>query len=315
MKKNLIQLLIVTAVTVLILGINAVALAQTDPISVLDNLIQKSGLESFANRYHKLSSVEPGADNITSIVFFIIDFTKYILGAVAVIYFIYAGFSYVTAEEKIDEIAKKQKENLKYIIYGLIFVIVSDELVANIFGDYGECFSSVSNAKECALGTGKLIKGIYSFVLYVMGTAAVLVSVLSAFRMVTSMGEEETITREKKRLVMSTIGLIIAGVGEYVIKGIVFPSGGEKFINIPAGQMFVYNFTNFISGFISVGALGMLLYGGYLYVASAGNDEETGKAKKIMISAFIGIIIALAAFGLTNTLISFSSDNTGGGLI
>jgi hypothetical protein len=47
----------------------------------------------------------------------------------------------------------------------------------------------------------------------------------------------------------------------------------------------------------------MVIYGGFLYVGSGGNEESTGKAKKILIYAAIGIIIILVSFALVNTLL------------
>ena len=331
MKKLLTSFLVFLLSATLLLGINAVAHAAGEsagatsgqsasgggsaetPGGVLDEIIggssgNASGLNKFENRVHPLSSVDPGADVITSVIFTVIDFFKYIVGGIAVIYVIVSGIKLITATNKIDEVAEKEKENIKYVIYGLILIITADELVTKVFfGDYGECIASASNAKECAKVGGSLVKGIYSLVLAIMATVAVFILVLASFRVVTSMGEEETITKQKKRIVMSIIGLLIAGLGEFVIKGVVFPDNGAKGINVAAAEHLVYNFTNFIAAFIGIGAFGVMFYGGYLYVVSAGNEEQTGKAKKIIINAIIGILIALAAFGVVTTLTTFST--------
>lgn len=298
----------------LALGINAVAFAETaqTPMGVLKDIIggkdgNESGLTNLAGRVHKQSSVEPGADLITSTIFYVIDFVKYLLGGVAVLYFMFAGFKLVTSEAKVDEESEKQKQNMKYIIYGLILVIIADELVTKVFfGEYGECLASASNAKECAKGGGTLLKGIYSFVFAVMATLAVFVLVLSGFRLATAAGEEETINKQKKGIAMAILGILISGIAEFAIKGIIFPEGGQKGLDVAKAQKLVANFTNFISAFIGAAAFAMLFYGGYLYVISAGNDEQTGKAKKIILGAIIGIIIALAAYGIVATVTNFA---------
>lgn len=291
------------------LGMLNIAMAQ-DPNVILEEIIGggKTGLNQFEVIKHQLSAVDPGADVITSVIFYVIDFAKYLLGGVAVIFVIVSGIKLIVAGKKIDEVSEKEKENLKFIIYGLIMIITADELVTKVFfGDYGECIASATNAAECAKVGGSLIKGIYSLILSVLATVAIFILVLSAFRLVTSYGEEESINKQKKRIAMAIIGLILAAVGEFVVKGIVFPEGGAKGIDVAAAQKLVYNFTNFISAFIGAGAFAMLFYGGYLYVVSAGNEEQTGKAKKIIIGAVIGILIAFAAFGIVATLTSFSS--------
>lgn len=309
-KKTLFSLLLCVMLMSCALGVNAVVHAQDQqPISTLDQIVGgKSGLTNFAGRFSQLSSTAPGADAITSIIFFAIDFLKYLIGAIAVVYVIVSGIKLIVSGKKVDEVSEKEKENLKYIIYGLILIITADELVTKVFfGDYGECLASASNAKDCAHVGGTLIQGIYGLVLAVLASVSIFILVLAAFRMVTAYGNEETITKEKKRIVMAVVGLLVAGIGEFVVKGIVFPENGTKGIDAAAAQNLVANFTNFIAAFIGVGAFLMFFYGGYLYVVSAGNEEQTGKAKKIMVGAVIGIVIALGAFGIVATVTTLNS--------
>ncbi|MFA6521249.1 MAG: hypothetical protein WCT53_02590 [Candidatus Gracilibacteria bacterium] len=314
MKKFLIQFVIVICAIGFTLGINAVVFAASntgaDPAAQLEEILGqgKTGLSNFDTGIHKLSSTEPGADIITSVLFKVIDFLKYLVGAVAVLFAMVTGIKLIASGKKIDEVSEKQKESLKYIIYGLVLIITADELVTRVFfGDYGECIASVSNVKECAQTGGSLVKGIYSLVLALMSTIAIFYFVLSAFRLVTAYGNEETIKQEKQRMMMSIVGLLIAGLGEFVVKKIIFPDSGTKGIDVAAAQDLVYNFTNFIAAFIGVAAFGMMFYGGWLYVSSFGNDEATGKAKKIIIGAVIGILIALAAFGIVRTITTLST--------
>ena len=51
--------------------------------------------------------------------------------------------------------------------------------------------------------------------------------------------------------------------------------------------------------FLGVLFLLLTLYGGYLWMTSAGNDEQVSKAKKILTSAVIGLIIIVAAYAVT----------------
>lgn len=306
MKRILFQFITIMVAMSFMLGIHVAYAAPEKPVNVLDRAVKNTGLQDVEGRFHPDSAVDQGADTITSVLFYAIDFLKYLIGGIAVLFAITSGIKLITATNKIDEVAEKEKENLKYIIYGLILIVVADQLITKVFfGDYGECIASSSNAEACATAGGGIIQGVYSFVLAIMATVAVFVLVVAAFRLVTSYGTEETITKEKKRIVMAVIGLLIAGTGEFAIKAVVFPKAGTKGIDVAAAQNLVYTLTNFIASFIATGAALMLVYGGYLYVISAGNDEQVGKAKKIMISAVIGIVIALAAYGIVIALTTF----------
>lgn len=287
----------------------AAPLTTPTPLEQLKGVLEgdKSGLSSFEGRLHQLSSVDPGADLLTSIIFSGIDLLKYVLGTIAIIFAIISGVKMIMAGTKIDEVSTKEKTALKYIGLGLILVIVADELVTKVFfGDYGECLASATNSKDCAIAGGSVAKGMYSLIWAMLASVSVLVLVIAGFRMVTSAGNEEVIGKEKKRIMYAVLGLLLAGVAEFAVKKIIFRDGGEKGIDVEAAQKLVISFTNFIASFIGVGAFVMLIYGGYLYLASFGNEEQTGKAKKIIIGAFIGITIAFAAYAIVNTIIAFS---------
>ncbi len=60
---------------------------------------------------------------------------------------------------------------------------------------------------------------------------------------------------------------------------------------------------NFFLAFLGFLATTMIIYGGILYVTSAGNDENVGKAKKILLYAIVGIIVILLSFAIVNTVI------------
>lgn len=69
----------------------------------------------------------------------------------------------------------------------------------------------------------------------------------------------------------------------------------------------VLTIVNFFLGFLGLLALVMVIYGGFLYVSSAGNEENVNKAKKILLYAVIGIVVIIASFALVNTLLGAGS--------
>lgn len=69
----------------------------------------------------------------------------------------------------------------------------------------------------------------------------------------------------------------------------------------------VLTIVNFFLTFLGLLAVVMVIYGGFLYVSSAGNEENVNKAKKILMYAVIGIIIIVVSFALVNTLLGVAS--------
>lgn len=71
-------------------------------------------------------------------------------------------------------------------------------------------------------------------------------------------------------------------------------------------------------GFLGIVALIIVLYGGFVWMTSGGNEEKIATAKKILINGVIGLIIILSAFGITqwvlNTLLGAAGPGAGGGI-
>src|SRR3989339_136375 len=66
-------------------------------------------------------------------------------------------------------------------------------------------------------------------------------------------------------------------------------------------------------GFLGIIAVCIVLYGGFLWMTSAGNEETIGKAKKVLINGLIGLIIILMAFGITQFVLNSLLGRVGGG--
>ena len=76
----------------------------------------------------------------------------------------------------------------------------------------------------------------------------------------------------------------------------------------------IAGWTNFVLPFVSVLAITALIYAGFLYITAFGNEEQTGKAKKIILWVVVGIVLIISAYAIVNTLVSEGSngDSDGG---
>lgn len=90
------------------------------------------------------------------------------------------------------------------------------------------------------------------------------------------------------------------------------PEQGWNYTPVPAGVptnvgAALLNITNYILGFVSIIAVLVILYGGLLYLTSAGNDDQVAKARRTIASGIVGLIIVGLAFAIvaaTTDLIS-----------
>jgi hypothetical protein len=64
----------------------------------------------------------------------------------------------------------------------------------------------------------------------------------------------------------------------------------------------IYGISMIILSVLSLAGIvffGLMLYGGWLWMTAQGNEEQTAKAKGIIISGTIGLVIILAAFAIS----------------
>ncbi len=74
----------------------------------------------------------------------------------------------------------------------------------------------------------------------------------------------------------------------------------------------VFQIVNVILGFLGIVAIILVLWGGFMWMTSQGNEEKTGTARKIIISGIIGLGIVLASYAITSFVLSQLYTATGG---
>ena len=85
--------------------------------------------------------------------------------------------------------------------------------------------------------------------------------------------------------------------------------------NIGLGQSspedMVVSVINWILGILALVAVVMILVGGFKWMTAGGNEEKVEGAKKLLIAAIIGLVIILAAWGISvyaiNNLLNFTT--------
>jgi len=93
-------------------------------------------------------------------------------------------------------------------------------------------------------------------------------------------------------------------LGQLSSYGIHVPQGTVLQANNPQLEPLIVQIINFFLGFVALIAFLMLVYGGFRYLASAGDAEMTKKGKQTITYAVIGVIVIALSYAATNTLIA-----------
>ncbi len=78
-------------------------------------------------------------------------------------------------------------------------------------------------------------------------------------------------------------------------------------------RIFIGRLINAALGLIGIILVGLITYGGWMYMTSAGDATKVEKAKKIMQNAAIGLLIILASFGIVSFILRALGLGGGGG--
>ncbi len=93
---------------------------------------------------------------------------------------------------------------------------------------------------------------------------------------------------------------------------------------IDLGTNFVTNEINFATGdprtaamslvkllmtFLGIIAVVIMLYGGFLWMTAAGNEDKVDQAKKLIMAAVIGLIVILSAYLIINFVVTNVSNS------
>jgi len=74
---------------------------------------------------------------------------------------------------------------------------------------------------------------------------------------------------------------------------------GSDIANAGSLQGLIANGINVLLGFLGILFLILVLYAGFLYLTAQGSDEPVKKAKKLLTTSIIGLVIIIAAYAIS----------------
>jgi len=77
-------------------------------------------------------------------------------------------------------------------------------------------------------------------------------------------------------------------------------------------RLIIARVINIILGFLGIIAVGIVIYGGWLWMTAAGNMEQITRAKQVLTAGAIGLVIILSAFGIATFVMRVLVGSTDG---
>lgn len=116
---------------------------------------------------------------------------------------------------------------------------------------------------------------------------------------------------------LSKIAMTAAGYAAALPAFAASSTNGVRISNInltlgsTAPETIVINIVNIALGFLALVAVILILIGGFKVLTSAGNEEKAEGGKKVIISAIIGLLIIMAAWGISLYAVTILAGVTG----
>jgi len=231
---------------------------------------------------------------------------KVIIGWLAVIYMVYAGIQMIMAMWSDEKALTSAKKSLYYWLTAFLFINIPGQLVgifmnkkldgANVTskdaitwftnkqaGDTSNLFFNLTFWKST------VEEWVIWFIKIMIFAVAVLMFTVWGIQIMTSGWDEKAQASARSKILWWVGGLIFLGLIQVWIS-IVY-SG-----NIPNGQWFFAKLANMALFFAGPTAILFLIYGGYLFITSAGDEEKAKKGKNIVINTAIAALILLASY-------------------
>lgn len=147
---------------------------------------------------------------------------------------------------------------------------------------------------------------------YLFAFVSILVWTVYVLLMITSAGSEEQVSKNRQNLLWGAFGFLTISLA--VMIGEVFaPTRPDAdVIDIVGAQLFAQKIVGFIQLFLTPIAVAMIAYAGIKLIIGGGDDKEPGNAKKILAWGLTGLVIAMVAEPLVNTVFYPGPENAPG---
>ena len=252
--------------------------------------------------------------------FQIVDIIRLIVGGLAAAYLVWSGFLLVSSSGEAQE-TEVAKRSIVWSFLALMLMLSLDTILQDILyggGEigFGEILQVSDNNNFAALdGASLFISNFAAWLEALFAVLVVVMVVVSGWRMVAAMGEEEEITKQKSVLFWLAMAVVVFLFNNIAIEQVLYPwaigpsSEGNNVVanfspNAAAGVAEITAFLFYMLTFLGVVAVLVALYAGARLIMAFGDEEGQEAAKKTLVGAGIGIVVVLSSFAVTSTLLS-----------
>lgn len=241
-----------------------------------------------------------------------LQYVKILTVVVGILFMTIMGYTLVTNGGNEEDVTKAKKGMIFTIV---AFVMISmSQNIAKIFDmSDGSLLGSPQEILNRVHIFDKQTEIFVTFVKYVIGTYAVVQIVRHGAKMVTAGANEEEMGKRKKAILFNLAGLLLIYLGDIAINKVFYKvdksvysgiTGVHPYADAKEGVSQLVGITNLVVTFVGPVGVLMLIVGAVMYATAGGQDEQMQKAKRILITAGVGLLIIFGAFAVVSTVLA-----------
>lgn len=236
----------------------------------------------------------PEIDNFADFGYQLLKVLQEVGIVLAVIFLIISGYMYLTARGSDDQIEKAKKAT-QFTVMGIVILSTASIIVTTITQSINP--TGFDSAPIVTLAD-HIVGILYSVVMVI----TVLFLIISGFQFITARGDEEQIGKAKKSVMFSVIGLVIMNLAYLVVGAFFAPENGEIVPRIDANKMveIIVQVSKVLLSVVGFIAILLLIFNGFSYITSRGEEEQMNKAKSGIVAAIIGLVIIVFSYSLVS---------------
>lgn len=212
------------------------------------------------------------------------------IGLAVVMLFVYSATFVLWSTE--ESSVTEAKTAYYYAITGASIVGLADLTVRS----FAPSFVGANVANIALVNSG--IQNVILFFKLILATAVTANIVVQAFRLITAQSQDQT-EKARKRILTGFVGVAIMLMTDAIMRG-VSPEYGAQSVGISLELVGVANFLLVILGVLFVAAI---VIAGMMLILS-GDESLKDKAKTVVKTSVISLIIVMTSFILVNTFLS-----------
>ncbi len=253
-----------------------------------------------------------GQEILKTVVLEGMTYFKIIMVVIGILYITILAYVLVTESDNDEEVSKARR-GMIYTLIALLMISMAEDMAKIFDMEKGTLLGSPQEILKRVHLFDKQVEIFVTFIKYFIGSYAVLQVVRSGIKLVVGGGSDEETTKHKHGIMYSAGGLILIYVGDIFINKVFYKvdktvysgiTGVHPKVDAKEGIDQIVGITNFVVSFVGPVAVLMLLAGAIMYATAGGEDENMQKAKRIIITSVIGILIIYGAFAIVSTVLA-----------